>query len=91
MKKRVWKYAWKNKKKKKTWFNRSTSLGKVHKLGRYDHFQCGASRYEGWTDEKYKELPQEALDLGRETFCRKCFPDIIIYKDMSLPDELFRL
>ena len=91
--KRIWKYVWKNIKRRSwsSYYGDAPPVGKVHKLSKYDNFQCGSSRYEGWTDEKYKELPQKALDLGREAFCRKCFPDIIIYPDMSLPDELFRL
>jgi len=92
MSKRIWKYVWKNKKesrKKHYWI--PGPVGKVHKMGRYDDFKCGSSRYEQWSDIRYKELPQEALDLGRKIFCRRCFPDLVIYQDMSLPDDLFRL
>jgi len=92
MSKRIWKYVWKNKKgKKKIWGTFNASLGKLHKLDKYDYFKCGSSKYEQWSDKKYKEIPQEALDQGKDIFCRRCFSDLVLYPDMSLPDELFRL
>jgi hypothetical protein len=83
--KRIWKYGWVNRKSK------HHPDRKFHRISTHMRFHCGTAIFSASYDSKYKEIPQEAIDNGREIFCKRCFPDLIIYPDMSLPDELFSI
>ncbi len=87
--KRKYKYGWVNK-NGPYWMR----TGKIHKRkqertwrGSKLIYTCGMA-YPNAKDMRFNKFTPE---MRQEDFCKKCFPDMIVYSDESLPDELFQI
>jgi len=62
--------------------------GKVHVRATRRRYACGQNIDER-TDTLCVSIPKSKVREG--IFCKICFPDIIVYPDVSLDEELFKM
>lgn len=65
----------------------SSKRGKVHLKANRSRYACG--QFIDKRDTISAEVPKDKI--RENLFCKNCFPDLIVYPDQSLEEELFSI